>query len=174
MNSSEKQILRAKIREALRHFTQRAKASATIAQKLRESASWKAARVIYAFSPLRSEPDWRAEQQDEKKIFALPRVSGREMDFFVSDVVERGSLGAMEPQGGEHAPPPDLIVIPGVAFDLRRRRLGRGGGYYDRWLARKGNVPSIGICFDLQIVPEVACEPHDIRVDRVITEAREI
>ncbi len=174
MNSSEKQILRAKIREKLRHFTRRAEASSVIAQKLRESASWKAARVIYAFFPLASEPDWRAEPPGEKKVFALPRVSGREMDFFVSAVLERGSLGAMEPQGGEAAPPPDLILVPGVAFDLRRGRMGRGGGYYDRWLARQGNVPSIGICFDLQIVTEVVCEPHDIRVDRIITEAREI
>lgn len=67
----------------------------------------------------------------------------------------------------------DIVLVPGRAFDLHGNRLGRGGGGYDRWIAlqRKANPETqfFGIAFACQIIPDVPVEPHDQRVDEVIT-----
>jgi 5-formyltetrahydrofolate cyclo-ligase len=69
----------------------------------------------------------------------------------------------------------DLFVIPGVAFDLSGRRIGYGRGYYDRALHRlEGGGRFIGFCYDFQLVDEIVGEPHDVIMDRVITERRVI
>jgi len=69
------------------------------------------------------------------------------------------------------------MLIPGIAFDLDKARLGYGGGYYDKYLQQmlqSGNeMPSIiALAYDLQIVAKVPCEKHDFRVDLIITESR--
>ncbi|OHW61437.1 putative 5-formyltetrahydrofolate cyclo-ligase [Andreesenia angusta] len=67
----------------------------------------------------------------------------------------------------------DLIVVPGIAFDKRCYRLGFGAGYYDRFL-RKLNFekPTIGLCYDFQIIHSIPIEGHDVPLDFVITEER--
>lgn len=66
---------------------------------------------------------------------------------------------------------PDLIVAPGVAFDTKGRRLGRGGGYYDRLLdGFKGAV--VGVAFDFQVFPAVPTDAHDQSVDTIVTETK--
>ncbi len=80
--------------------------------------------------------------------------------------------GALRPFAPEQI---DLLVVPGVAFDLKGNRLGYGGGYYDRFFQLlKPRTPLIAIVFDLQIVPEVPTEEWDQRVDCIITEKRVI
>ncbi len=67
----------------------------------------------------------------------------------------------------------DLAVVPGTAFDRSGNRLGRGGGYYDRFLPRlRPGVPKIGLAFECQVVEEIIPDPHDAPVDLVITEDR--
>lgn len=67
----------------------------------------------------------------------------------------------------------DLIIVPGVAFDLKGHRLGYGGGYYDRFLRRVGDdVPRVGLAFELQLLDELPVEDHDVTVDTIITEKR--
>ena len=80
-------------------------------------------------------------------------------------------------------PPPDhdawvedltaigLVLVPGLAFDAQGRRLGYGGGYYDRFL-RQTAAPRVGLTFDCLLLDEVPEEPHDVRVDVVLTELR--
>jgi len=63
----------------------------------------------------------------------------------------------------------DLVIVPGLAFDSRRARLGYGGGYYDRTLALTG-AATVMLCFACQEVAEVPEESHDRRVDAVLTE----
>ena len=63
----------------------------------------------------------------------------------------------------------DLIVVPGVAFDRKGNRLGRGKGYYDRLLPQIPSAYKAGICFSFQIVEEIPAEPFDICMDEVIT-----
>lgn len=84
--------------------------------------------------------------------------------------LEGGFFNIMEPVGkpfsayGEI----DVAVIPGMAFDGRCNRLGRGRGYYDRLLPRIPDAYKIGICFDFQKLPGIPAEEHDIKVDEVI------
>ena len=84
--------------------------------------------------------------------------------------LEGGFFNIMEPVGkpfsayGEI----DVAVIPGMAFDGRCNRLGRGRGYYDRLLPRIPDAYKIGICFDFQKLPGIPAEAHDMKVDEVI------
>ena len=65
----------------------------------------------------------------------------------------------------------DVILVPGLAFTRAGQRLGRGGGFYDRLLARLPAVTwKIGVCFEVQISDAVPSEPHDVTVDCVMTE----
>jgi len=65
----------------------------------------------------------------------------------------------------------DLVVIPGVAFDRRGNRLGYGKGYFDKLLHRvRPDAAKIAVCFECQVIPEIPTMPHDIRMDKVITE----
>ena len=65
-----------------------------------------------------------------------------------------------------------LILVPGLAFTRAGQRLGRGGGYYDRFLASlPATTVKLGVCFDLQLVAELPVEPHDQRVDAIVTES---
>jgi 5-formyltetrahydrofolate cyclo-ligase len=66
----------------------------------------------------------------------------------------------------------DVVIVPGTAFTLDGHRLGQGGGWYDRFLAQL--TPAclkVGVCFGPQLVPELPVEPHDVRLDLVVTEA---
>lgn len=92
-----------------------------------------------------------------------------------SDLVA-GRHGLREP--APHCPPVnpdqiDLILVPGVAFDSRGVRLGRGGGFYDRFLCRQElRARRVGVAFDLQIVDRIPAEPHDAALEAVITPSR--
>jgi 5-formyltetrahydrofolate cyclo-ligase len=88
----------------------------------------------------------------------------------------RGPLGVLEPARAEwiDMEDVDLMVTPGLAFDGEGRRLGHGGGHYDRMLTRlrAGGGMAIGIAFEFQVVPAVPVGPSDMPVDRVVTETR--
>jgi 5-formyltetrahydrofolate cyclo-ligase len=64
----------------------------------------------------------------------------------------------------------DLILVPAVAFDRRGYRVGYGGGYYDRFLPEVQRAVRIGAAFSCQVVAEIPADPHDVRVDRIVTE----
>ncbi|MDH6306393.1 5-formyltetrahydrofolate cyclo-ligase [Parabacteroides sp. PF5-5] len=110
----------------------------------------------------------------DKKIL-LPLVEGDDLQFFLykgKEHLKAGAFGILEPLAEEGLPTeePDLIIVPGVAFDRSLNRMGRGRGYYDRFLASHPDVPKIGICFDFQLVETVPVEPFDIKMDLVITD----
>jgi 5-formyltetrahydrofolate cyclo-ligase len=86
-------------------------------------------------------------------------------------LVEQGR-GFAEPSEVEPLVDPadvDLIVVPGLAFDEARGRVGYGGGHYDAYLARAPRAKTIAIAYDFQLVAEVPCAAHDRRVDRIVT-----
>jgi len=66
----------------------------------------------------------------------------------------------------------DLIIIPGVVFDVHGNRIGHGKGYYDRLLNDSRNLPSIGLAFEFQIVKKMKSEKHDQKIDVILTEER--
>lgn len=116
----------------------------------------------------------------EKRVI-LPAVTGDELVFreicSESDFVT-GLFGIPEPSSTCKRWQPadiDLFVIPGVAFDSDGRRLGYGKGYYDRALhLLEGSGRLIGICYDFQLVEKISHEPHDVIMDKVITERRSL
>ena len=85
-----------------------------------------------------------------------------------------GRHGIREPAADVSAVPPgeiDLVLVPGLAFDEAGRRLGRGAGYYDRFLAPL-SVATVGVAFELQLVPEVPAGSGDVPVGAIVTERR--
>jgi 5-formyltetrahydrofolate cyclo-ligase len=106
---------------------------------------------------------------------ALPRVTRDELVLVATTAGEDlfpGYRGIAEPTGPPLEPADiDVLVVPGVAFDPHGGRLGRGGGHYDRLLARvSARTVRIGVGFACQLVPSVPREPHDEGLDLVVTD----
>ncbi|MBL7157525.1 MAG: 5-formyltetrahydrofolate cyclo-ligase [Candidatus Omnitrophica bacterium] len=112
-----------------------------------------------------------------KKV-ALPRCTSPEA-IVPKEIInrhtdlEKGTYGIRQPKKGKKSIQPDqidLFVVPGVAFDKKKRRLGRGKGYYDRFLKKLARDKiSIGLAFDFQIVDSLPEDSHDIPVSKIIT-----
>jgi len=171
-----KSSLRQQLREQLKKLTaaSRHQASIQMAAFLPEFAAWNVARRIYAFSPLTNEPDLTRWDWSGKSL-ALPRMTATGLEFHqVSgfSALPIHSLGMAEPPADAPAAlPPDLVLVPGLGFDRQGHRLGRGAGYYDRFLA---TLPSatwrIGVGFECQVRDSIPTEPHDIRLHGLVTE----
>ncbi|QDZ17730.1 5-formyltetrahydrofolate cyclo-ligase [Chloropicon primus] len=90
--------------------------------------------------------------------------------FGIPEPVPRPQGMALRPEALDEGL--DLLVVPGLAFDEEGRRLGRGGGYYDRYieklLSQESRPLLAGVCFSCQVLPEVPCEEHDARMDAVV------
>lgn len=114
---------------------------------------------------------------------ALPRIVEGELEarrYRPGDPVSEASFGAFEPTGGPPLDPTelDLVVVPAVAFDRDGRRVGYGGGYYDRFLPNtRADAIRVGIGFQLQLMPAGRAVPaghFDLRVDLVTTESETV
>lgn len=114
----------------------------------------------------------------KEKVFLFPVTHADWMElrpFDGPDCFKEGKFGVPEPQTETYDGPVDLILVPGVAFDSEGHRLGRGGGFYDRFLSRQRKTPKIGIGYDFQLQHETL--PHgffDIRLDGIITPSHSI
>ena len=114
------------------------------------------------------------EKWYKEKTIVLPVVIGDEMILKVYDGKEsmkKGAYNIYEPTGTEFTDYSsiDMAIIPGVAFDAKGNRLGRGKGYYDRFL-RKVKTFKLGICFDFQLYNDIPTDLFDIPMDDVCTE----
>ncbi len=116
-------------------------------------------------------------------VVALPRIAGPRLleAVRVADPVrdlEPGTWGIPEPRAGLPVADPgiiDLAFVPGAAFSAAGGRCGYGGGFYDAFLPRlRRGTPLVGLAFETQVLDDVPCEPHDLAVDVVVTEARVI
>lgn len=110
----------------------------------------------------------------QDKTIILPVVKGNELELHAYEGECRmkvGSYHIMEPDTPVFTDKDsiELALVPGVAFDPKGQRLGRGKGYYDRLLPLLHSY-NIGICFDLQMQTDLPCEPTDVRMDAVVTE----
>ncbi len=108
------------------------------------------------------------------KTVWIPRIDGDNMDFFEItsfDELHQGTFGVMEPNGENRADGEDgLVIVPGVAFDRDRNRIGFGKGYYDKYLSAHKRLRTIAVAFKLQIVDKVPAEEMDIRPEMLVTE----
>lgn len=163
------------MREALSSLDAAAKAAASekIRAQVRRHPLLQQARVLYGFAPMAAEPDWLGDIWPEKQIVVFPSIENGVMRFFAAGghhELKPGAFGIAEPVIKIPAPPPDAALIPGLAFDAHGGRLGRGRGFYDRFLASIPHVPIVGVCFSCQLVPHIPMEEHDARVGAIITE----
>jgi len=133
-----------------------------------------ASRCVMLYYPLPGEVDVTAllDGYYEKKILLLPVIYGQDIlpkPYSGPHNLVRGAYGILEPvgDGGNNTLQPELIIVPGLAFDRQGHRLGRGKGYYDRFLSRQKGY-KIGVCFHYQIFPSLPVEVHDVAVDEVI------
>lgn len=137
--------------------------------------AYREAKTIYGYLPFNQEvrilPLLRQALADGKQV-ALPKCYGREMHFiFMTDLsrIRISAFGAPEPEADTPIAHDEtaLVLVPGLIFDTRGHRIGYGGGYYDRFLFREPKHPTIALCYDFQLVPQLETEPHDIPVDTV-------
>lgn len=131
------------------------------------------ATSVMAFVGCKGEPDTDplfARLAADGKRLLLPRVEeGRLVVCDGTGPLTISSFGVSEPIG---PPVPlsevDFVIVPGLAFTAEGVRLGYGAGFYDRFLPQL-SVPNAGVCFTEQLVDELPTEPHDVRVQQVIS-----
>ncbi len=183
--SAEKRALRERliaVRAGLPPAAREA-ASRAIAERLANLPAWRSARTVALHAPLGAEVDTaeivRLAEGAGKRI-AWPRIAspGPALEFVLCAAGELvpGPARALEPP---RAAPPlpldaiDLFVVPGVAFDARGGRLGRGRGHYDATLGLlRPGAARVGLAFDEQVVDQVPTEPHDVPLNAVVTGSR--
>ncbi|QQY08711.1 MAG: 5-formyltetrahydrofolate cyclo-ligase [Candidatus Xiphinematobacter sp.] len=139
------------------------------------SSAWNTSRFILAFASTATEPDLLPVSFQERDIFCLKRVNLHYEPVAVRSRkdLKLGPLGILEPNSERPFPlgKIDLILVPGIAFDLTGGRLGRGGGHYDRILSRPDCVGKvIGVCYAEQVVRRIPMGEHDCPVSALLTE----
>jgi 5-formyltetrahydrofolate cyclo-ligase len=180
-----KRALRVEVTSRLAAMSEqdRSLSSARAIALLRKQEKWHGAEAVLLYAPLKGELDvWPLLGQalEEGKLVALPRFDAKAGQYVACRVkdleadLERGRYGIWEPCGRCDPVPLkrlDFVLVPGVAFDLHGRRLGRGKGYYDRLLAGVSGK-ACGVAFDEQIAREVPVQPHDSDVNCILTPSR--
>ncbi len=173
-----KRELRAEIYRRKVQYTaaQRAAWSLAVCQRILQHSQWKRANVVMLYNALPDEVDLpvllRAAWQEGKRVL-LPVVKGDDIVVRLVDEAtpyQCGAYGIQEPLGDDFTDYGriDLIVVPGVAFDAEKHRLGRGKGYYDRFLPLVPDAYKLGVCFPFQFVDAVPVGQYDQRMDDVI------
>ena len=183
-----KQETRAAMKDLMRGIppVDLAERSRRVAERLAETAVWKRADTILCFlsmpHELSTDPIIEIARRHGKRL-AVPRIEDGDI-VFVLMPAQTGSL----PRDRWGIPVPDplwqrldiaaardiLVANPGLAFDREGNRVGRGKGYYDRFLARArreaGSIAAIGVCLSEQVLPGVPHEDFDQPLDGLVTE----
>lgn len=148
--------------------------SKMILNKLENHKDFIKAKTVMLYSSLPDEVnthDFIDRWRNEKKII-LPTVVGD--DIIPVELAQDtgfiiGDFNILEPQNEVYDGDYDLIIVPGVAFDKDGNRIGRGKGYYDRFLSKHLDIKRIGICFDFQLIERVPTEDNDIKMHEIIS-----
>ncbi len=175
MNKNE---LRKAIREKKRAMTEEeiVRKSEELGRLFLQSEEYRAAKSIYGYLPYNQEVRTVSmlEQalRDGKRV-AVPKCYGDEMRFiWMEDLsrVEKGYANIPEPIADEPIADDEtaLVLMPGLAFDPQGHRIGYGGGFYDKFLAREPGHPKVALCYDFQMVDHLETEEFDIPVDKVL------
>ena len=153
---------------------------AALAQQLFALPVWRQAPAVFCFASMKTEPDTsgiRRAARAQGKVLALPRTRpGGQMEFFpleALDQLQPGRYGIAEPPAGTplFPAPGDLILVPCLTAGRDGSRLGHGGGYYDRYLARHA-CHRLLLCPTPLLFDRLPCESWDIRfaADQLLTE----
>ena len=161
----------------------RREASESACLRLMASPIFQESEWIYSYISIRSEVDTtcliRSALASGKHV-AAPVLDGDSMDFREINSLEEcrpGAFSIPEPvadgqtsSGLQYAEQPGLMILPGLAFDLRGNRLGYGGGYYDRYLPLCMNAARIAVAFEVQKAEEIPADELDVPIDKIVTE----
>ncbi len=147
-----------------------------LCEKIANHPRFLAAKTVLAFYPLPDEIDITLlfQKFEEKKEFLLPVVHGEELLIrsYRKEQIAKGAFGILEPKGENFTDfsKIDLILVPGMAFDAQGHRLGRGRGYYDRFLSSPvlRSAYTIGLAYSVQKMSTLPTEAHDIPMDEVL------
>lgn len=168
--------IRTQIAERKKSFKSLELLSAAVVRNLQDLEAFKAVRAVGAYMPMTDEVDITPLFDCLEKTFFIPAFDESSSNYRMARLtteLKKGHFGILEPAvpdfAGENEI--DLILVPGVAFDCAGRRIGRGGGFYDRLLPQYRAVRA-GICFDFQCLEAIPAEPHDVRMDWVATETQ--
>jgi 5-formyltetrahydrofolate cyclo-ligase len=181
-----KDSLRRAIKSRLREqsFEERDKKSLKIQKRLFGMPSFKKARRLLFYVSMPTEVNTfgmiDAALKMKKRVL-VPKTDWENKKLGVYEITDRqkdlrkGTLGIWEPRPEKtraaRITEIECVIVPGLVFDKTRRRIGRGAGFYDRFLDRLGTrVPKIGLAFSFQVVERVLCEKHDVAMDAVITD----
>lgn len=164
-------------------FLQRQERSLAAATRLLAWPLYQQAEKVLLFASVRSELDTRFLAEESLRLgkrVAMPRCLPKSRSLLLLKIESWEDLkpsyyDLLEPSPTAPAIPAselDLIVVPGVIFSPSGYRIGYGGGYYDRLMAEFANVPTVGLAFELQVIPTVPRDVHDKPVDFLVTEER--
>lgn len=180
-----KKLLRKEMRARRKSLSEieRETFSNEIIKKFLAQEIYKTSEVIMAYVSMAEEVQLQklfVEVFAGKKILAVPLIVGKgkmqavEVPNF--DALQVGDFGILTVRADLRkiiAPEKiDCVIVPGAAFDLNFNRLGLGGGYYDKFLPYAVNAKKIALAYDFQIVDVVPTQPHDFKVDMIISEKR--
>ena len=175
MTPTDKRALRRAVRGEIAKLSPKEKGtlSARIFDRIELLPEVAEASIIALFASLPDEPQTAEfiERLSLSKRVVLPRIEGDEMEFYdISEGLCEGAFGIMEPIATTPIAPSaiDVMIVPGVAFTHEGARLGRGKGFYDKYLSHKDfRAYTIGVCYPCQIVDNIPTEKHDKTLDRV-------
>lgn len=179
MIDEEKKRIRREIRGlknavSLEEKMVRSKAILAKVEQLSEFAAAKTVMFYWAMTDEVQTSDFVVKWAASKRVI-LPCVNGSDLDLRVfrgvEDLMEGENFGIPEPSGNLFTDYDeiDLILVPGVAFDVDNNRMGRGKAYYDKLLLSL-KAFKLGVCFDFQLLKSVPTDEHDIKMDRIVSE----
>ncbi len=167
--------IRIKAQKALLSPAEKAEAASAAFALLEQTASFMMSDNILMYHSLPDELSTLdfLDRWSARKHFYLPRVNGVNLDILPYDrtSMRLGAFRIEEPAGDDVVSVDDIemIIVPAVAYDRRGNRVGRGKGYYDR-LLHDSKALKVGVAYDFQMVDEIDAEPHDVKVDLIITD----
>jgi 5-formyltetrahydrofolate cyclo-ligase len=176
MSTLDKKTVRQMVRAEIAKMSEEQKSALSIAifDKISHLEQVENASTVALFVSLGDEPTSASaiENLSQSKRIVVPRIEGDEMEFYdISEGLQRGAFGIMEPVATTPIEPSeiDVMIVPGVAFTRNGARCGRGKGFYDKYLSRRGfRAYTIGVCYPCQVVEELPTEKHDKVLDKVV------
>jgi len=179
MIDEEKKRIRREIRHlknavSLEEKTSRSKIILEKVEQLPEFIAAKTVMLYWAMADEVQTADFVMKWAESKRVI-LPCVNGNDLDLRVfrgkEDLIAGENFGIPEPSGELFMDynEIDLILVPGVAFDIANNRMGRGKAYYDKLLSSL-KAFKLGVCFDFQQLQSVPTDEHDIKMDQILTE----
>lgn len=177
----EKNLIRKQMKQLRADMTrtERFEKSMQIFEQLITVPEFKRADRIYTYVSMDNEIDTIMlidySLSLEKRVF-VPRVSGRDMEFYeISDISELspGYMGIYEPDINGKEPDysrTGFMCMPGLAFDKSYNRIGYGGGFYDRYLSVEDKLYKAALAYEAQLLESIPAQDGDVRPDMIVTE----